>query len=442
MNLRKRQSDAYRKTQQAGSGNGPEDGLADGPAASPGKPGSRKGGADSPARQAAQRQPAQPGEGGQKPAPEEARSGSDGETVRRGRTGRGSERAAVEQARRISGLVKVTADGEASPQGVKKVARFLMAVGRDEAAAVLRHLKHEEIEAVLREIMTISRLGRAEADEIVAEFGRVVRERALSPQGGPDVAQQMLEKAFGTDVAASILQRVAPQPKGRAFQFLEDLEPQQLVALAREESPAVIGLILAYLSPERGAAVIARLDEQVRQQVLLRIARMERVENDVLLRVEEALRDKIRTHGRIVTEELDGKAALARILRTMSPTDGSYVLDALRDEEPEVFREIKDELFTIDTLLLIADSDLQRVLRDFSDRDVAVILKGKSEDIRAKVLRNVSERRRSIIAEEYAHLGPMLRRDVEKTEREFIGFLRRMEETGEIVVRSEHERYV
>lgn len=414
MDLSKRQADAYRKAQHAGNSKTPGISSGDGESDSP--PGGPTA-AD-----------------GQKPPQERARTG-------RSAAGSG-ERDAAEQARRISGLVKVTSDGEASPQGVKKVARFLMAVGKDEAAAVLRHLSQEEIEAVLREVTAVSRLGRAEADEVLTEFGRVVRERALSPQGGPDVARRMLETAFGTDVAASILDRVVPQPQGRAFQFLEDLEPQQLVALAREESPAVIALILAHLSPERGAAVIARLDEERRQQVLLRIARMDRVDGDVLLRVEEALRDKIRTHGRIVTEELDGKAALARILRTMAPADGAYVLDALRDEEPEVFREIKDQLFTIDTLLFIDDTDLQRVLRDFSDRDVAIILKGKSEDIRAKVLRNVSERRRAVIAEEYTHLGPMLRRDVEKSEREFIGYLRRLEETGELIVRTEDERYI
>ncbi|TVR30191.1 MAG: flagellar motor switch protein FliG [Spirochaetaceae bacterium] len=346
------------------------------------------------------------------------------------------------QARAVSALVKVGSDGARSERGVKKVARFLMAVGKDEAAVILRHLDESEIEAVLREITAVSRLGREEAGEILAEFGRAVRQRRLEPQGGADVAHQMLEQAFGSDVAEKIFSRVVPQPAARAFAFLEDLEPQQLMVIAKEESPAAIALILAHLTPASASEVISRLSDEVRQEVLLRIARMQRVDNEVLSRVEESLREKIRSHGRVVTQEVDGMATLARILRTMGAAEGGEVMRALRQEEPDIYDEIQDRLFTIETLLLIEDTDLQRVLRDFSDRDIAVILKGKSEDIRAKVLRNVSERRRSIIADEYAHLGPLPRTDVDRASSEFIDYLRRLEDSGELLVRHQDEEYI
>ncbi|TVQ41277.1 MAG: hypothetical protein EA384_00715 [Spirochaetaceae bacterium] len=353
-----------------------------------------------------------------------------------------TRRDAEQQARVVSGLVKVGSDGTPSEKGVGKVARFLMAVGKQEAAAILRHLSEPEIEAVLREITAISHLGREEAGEILSEFGHVARQRKLEPQGGAAVARRMLEQAFGVDVAEKIFSRVVPQPKGRAFEFLEDLEPQQLMVIAREESPAAIALILAHLTPASASAVISRLPEDVRREVLLRIARMERVDNEVLSKVEESLREKIRTHGRVVTESVDGRATLARILRTMGPTEGSAVLSSLREAEPEIYSDIQDRLFTIETLLLIEDTDLQRVLREFSDHDIAVILKGKSEDIRAKVLRNVSERRRTIIAEEYAHLGPLPRRDVDRAAGEFINYLKRLEQSGDLLVRHEDEEYV
>ncbi len=345
-------------------------------------------------------------------------------------------------ARSVAGLLKVGSDGTRAAKGVSKVARFLMAVGKDEAAAVLRHLSEAEVEAVLREITTISRLGAAEAAEILGEFGRERLKRRLEPQGGAEVARQMLDRAFGIDVGRMIFERIAPRESGRAFEFLEDLEPQQLAVIAREESPAAIALIAAHLSPRSAAALIDRLPDDTRALVIRRIARMERVDTDVLARVEESLREKIRSHATADTEEVDGMGALARILRTMGAAEGSEILRDLQSDEPEIFEQIQDRLFTIESLLLIDDQDLQKVLREFSDRDIALVLKGKTEEIRGRIIKNVSERRRIIIAEEYTHLGPVPRRDVDVASRAFLEHLRRLEEEGEIVVRRETDEYV
>lgn len=347
-----------------------------------------------------------------------------------------------EPSRTVAGLLKVAGDGEPPARGVSKVARFLMAVGKDEAAAVLRHLSETEVEAVLREITTVSKLKASEAAEILHEFGREQRRRRLEPQGGAEVARQMLNRAFGIDVGQMIYDRIAPKESGRAFEFLEDLEPQQLATIARDESPAAIALIAAHLSPRSAASLIDRLPDETRALVVRRIAHMERVDTDVLARVEESLREKIRAHAGPETEEVDGMGALARILRTMNPTQGSEILRTLQTDEPGIFDQIQDRLFTIESLLLIDDQDLQKVLREFSDRDIALILKGKTEEIRGRILKNVSERRRIIIAEEYTHLGPVPRPDVDSAARAFLEHLRRLEEQGEIVVRRETDEYV
>jgi flagellar motor switch protein FliG len=349
---------------------------------------------------------------------------------------------AAAQARKVAGLLKVGSGGEPTSKGAGKVARFLMAIGKQEAAAILRHLSETEVEAVLREITTISRLGKAEAADILKEFGRVAQERKLAPQGGADVARQMLDRAFGVDVAQMIFERVVPARSGRAFEFLEDLEPQQLMVIAKEESPAAIALIAAHLSPHKAAQLISRLSDEVRPEVVRRIVKMQRVDGDVLTRVEQSLREKIRSHATTSTEEVDGMGTLARILRTMRPSEGTDILRTLENDEPEIFDQIQDRLFTIETLLLIDNTGLQKVLREFSDRDIALILKGKTEEIRARVLENVSDRRRVIIAEEYSHLGPVPRRDVEIASREFLDYLRKMEESGDIVVRRHDDEYV
>jgi flagellar motor switch protein FliG len=166
---------------------------------------------------------------------------------------------------------------------------------------------------------------------------------------------------------------------------------------------------------------------------------MESVDGVVLERMADVLRERIRTGGTTVTEELDGRAALAEILRRMAPGSEEEILSELPAEVSEAIRE---RLFTVDSLLQIRDQDLQEILRDYGDHDIALVLKGKAEPIRAKILRNVSERRRTLIAEEYAHLGPRPQREIASVTRDFLAHLRRLEEQGRLLVRDRGDEYI
>lgn len=353
------------------------------------------------------------------------------------------KRDAVENA---AGLLRLTRGSDIGDKPRRKVAELLVLLGKEEAAGVLRHLDPETIEQISAEIAQLESVGKEEAAAVLAEFGLKSVNRAAGRSGGAAAAREILDLAFGAERGAAILEKVVPGASGRPFDFMVDLEPAQIQLLLRHESAPVISLILAHLPPRLSAAVLSGassgMPSEVRREVIRRIARMQKVDMEVLARIEASLKERLRTQGKVVTSEIDGKQALAQILRHLAPSDEKEILDGISSELPELGDQIRERLFTIDTLLAIDDSGLQMVLRDMADRDIAVILKGRSDEIRSKIMRNVSARRQTFIMDEYHQLGPMPKREVDKVTKEFIALLRQLEDEGDIVVRRGDERYI
>ncbi|HSV57031.1 MAG TPA: flagellar motor switch protein FliG [Magnetospirillaceae bacterium] len=317
--------------------------------------------------------------------------------------------------------------------GTEKAAKFLLLLGQEEAAKVIRHMKPEEIERVSRAIAKIDRIDTAEANDILIEFGWLVKTQGASIEGGPQTARNMLAAAFGDDKAREFIRKAVPET-AKPFQFLNDFDRKELASLFRGESPEVMSVLLPYLDPRLASALIVGLSESMRSEVVRRIARLEKVDPDVLLRMEEVVREKIRRAGHSATEEVDGRTALASILRHLDTELEENILDRLGEENRELSDSIRERLFTLDDIMRVPDREVQKRLRDLSEREIALVLKGKSAAFRDKLFQNVSQTRRIIIQEEYDILGAQRREDVEKGTRDFLGWFKKRWEDGELAL--------
>ncbi|MFZ4615747.1 MAG: flagellar motor switch protein FliG [Rectinemataceae bacterium] len=341
---------------------------------------------------------------------------------------------AIDQAEAKASVFLKTGDDP----GVIKAAKFLLLLGAEEASQVLAHLSQEEIEAVSREILGIKSIDAIEANDILAEFGWLVKTKGYTIEGGPETAERMLTAAFGRDRAQALLRRASPDSL-RPFRFLNDFEPKELQLILKEESPQVMAVIIPYIDPKRASGLIERLSEELRIDIVKRIARIEKVSPDILRRIEEGLKDRIRKIGTITTEEVDGKAALANILRHVDTRMEGRVLEALDEENPELSKSVREFLFTLEDVVRVANRDLQKALRDFQDKDLALILKGRSDEFRDKLLSNVSTNRRELILDEYRVLGAVRRDDADEAARSLLVYLKKAWDVGDIVLEGEEE---
>jgi flagellar motor switch protein FliG len=327
-------------------------------------------------------------------------------------------------------LIKTLETGPRGPGESKfrRAAKFLILIGAEEAAKILPRLEPEQIESLSREIASIRGVGPEEGEEILGEF-RALRSAPLrsgGAAGGPEAARRILHAAFGAEKGEALLEKALPPGGERPFAFLEDLGPEQAGLLLRGESPAVKALILSRLSPGLSAKILAAGPPGDRAELARRIARGGQVSPEVLRRAAEVLKEKARSLGQTAGaegREIDGPGTLAEILRHGDYSFGGRILQNLEEQDPALGRKLRDGMLSLDDVPGMDDRVLQEKLKTMGDRDIALLLKGRSRDFAEKLLSNVSSGRRQGIGEEGELMGPVPRRDTEEAARSFLDWL-------------------
>ncbi|MDR1904066.1 MAG: flagellar motor switch protein FliG [Treponema sp.] len=320
----------------------------------------------------------------------------------------------------------------------RKVAKFLILIGSEEAAKILARLEPAQVEAIAREVALIRGISQEEAEEILGEFRMLLAASyglgGLS-QGGIEAARKLLYEAFGPEKGEVLLHHSVPDSRENPFGFLGDYSGDQIAALLRDESPAAAALILSRLTPELSAATLARIPREQKLEIVVRIARLEQTSPDVLERVASALREKIRRAGQDGRDsEVDGMTALAAILKHSDISFGDTILEQLADHDPDLTKDLKDRLYTLEDIIRAEDRPLQEKLRAMSDRDIVLLLKGRSDDFTQKICSNLSSNRRSRVLEEAALIGKVPPKEAGAVARDFLAWFRIGREEGRIIM--------
>lgn len=340
------------------------------------------------------------------------------------------------------GLLKVPGAAGEEDGIYRRVAKFLVIIGVDEAAKIIPHLTEEQTEKIIPEIATIRSIEPEEATQILEEFDSLVKK--AREEGGIETARNILTKAYGTKKAEDLLSRSVKFPEGKPFDYLEDADPERIALLISGESVGVQALVLSQIEPKKAAAVINSFDVQKKKDIILRLAKMKPVAPEVLEEINKSLHEKMLTQNTENSRNLDGRGVLAQILKRMSPSAESGIINTLSEQDPELGADLRRRLFTEEDVIGSDDRFIQNKLHSMEDKDIAILIHAKSDDFRNKILKNVSKTRGEIILDEERLAGTILRRDSEAITSAFFSYLRRAWENGDLRVsgRDEDEVYV
>ena len=323
----------------------------------------------------------------------------------------------------------------------RRVAKFLMLIGVDEAAKILPHLTDEQTEKIIPEIASIRYVEPDEAKEILEEFQGLVKQ--AREEGGIDTARTILEKAFGTHKADVILEKTATQISGKPFEYLAEADSERVSFLLKDESNAVKALVLSYLNPKVSAQVINGMETEDKKDVVMRLAKLTKISPEIVQRVDKALQEKMNHLATSKSDSIDGKNILAQILKRMSPEAEEGILANLAEADSALGEDLRERLFTTEDIINADDRFIQDKLRDMDEEEIAYLIASKTEDFRAKILDNVSENRRKSILETEKFLYPMRKSDCEKATSQFFSTLRRAYEEGNLYIKGrDDELYV
>ena len=220
----------------------------------------------------------------------------------------------------------------------------------------------------------------------------------------------------------------------RPFEFVRKTDPSQVLNFIQDEHPQTIAMILSYLTPGQAAMIMSALTPETQADVAKRIATMDRTSPDVIKEVERVLERKLSS---LINQDytiVGGVDAIVSILNTVDRSTEKHIMESLEIEEPELADEIRKKMFVFEDIMLLDDRAIQRVLRDVDNNDLSVALKGANEDVQNTIFKNLSKRLASMIKEDMEFMGPVRMKDVEEAQQKIVGIIRKLEDSGEIVI--------
>lgn len=321
---------------------------------------------------------------------------------------------------------------------IRKAAVLLMSLPEDEAGKLLSKLTPKQVELVTVEIARIGSVTGDEQEAAIVEFADANPSSVMVNAGGLDLAKTLVEKALGKNASGTI-ENVRQQIEAVPFGFLQRVDSQHLLTFIIDEHPQTIALILTHLPPAKAAEVIGGLPSERQLAVIRRIAHMGQTNPEIIHEVEQGLEHRMASVMSQQFETAGGVESVAEILNVTDRATERGLLENLAQEDPDLVEEIRRLMFVFEDIGKFSSKDIQTVLKNVESSQWAMALKTASEDLKQKILGNMSQRAADMLREEMDYLGPVRRSAVEQMQQQIVDVVRRLEDSGEITVSSNDE---
>lgn len=326
----------------------------------------------------------------------------------------------------------------------QKSATILMILGEELAAKVMQFLNHKEVQKISSAMMGLPQLTQEQLKNILNECQTTLDDCAVLNTDTNGYLRKVLEKSIGSDKANRLLDELLDtdiEDTTDGLKMLNFVDAARAVDLVKKEHPQIIATILVHLNRDLAAEILNLFDDQLRNDVMLRIATFGGVEPSAL----EVLSTSLSTllHGQnIKLNNMGGIRTAAEIINLMKSQQEELVINALRDYDNELAQKIIDEMFLFENLIDVDDRSIQRLLKEVDNETLIIAMKGATETLREKLLANMSQRAASILREDLENRPPVRLSQVETEQKKILVIARRLAETGEMILTSGDDEYV
>lgn len=318
--------------------------------------------------------------------------------------------------------------------GKQKAAALLIALGTDVSAQVLKHMREHDIDRVTTEIFSMERIAHEVREQVLDECVDLARAQGFISSGGVEYAKDMLAQALGPQRANEVIARLVTSFRNEPFDFVRMTDPSQVVGFIQDERPQTIALVLAHLHPSVAAAILTRLDRELQAEVALRMATMDRTTPEAIEQVEQTLKKRLSSVLNQDYSSVGGVEFLVKVLTQVNRTTEKIIMQSLEETDPALAEEIRKQMFVFEDIVKLDDRSIQRVLREIDNKELALAMRGASEDVKEKIFRNMSNRAAQMLKEDMEVGGPVRLRTVEDAQHRIVAVVRRLDEAEEIVI--------
>ncbi len=318
--------------------------------------------------------------------------------------------------------------------GLQKTAIVLLALGEKFTSEAFKRMERQEIMTVSKAMLETESVPREEVLAVLKEFNEALAYGAELLIGGPDTVKRLLTKTLDSETAKYIMDSLDLATGPTPFQELENVSPKILSQILRNEHPQTLALIIGHLHPDQAAELIQNLPSGVRAEVLMRLAKLEAVAEEMLMEVDKVLQSQLIAIGGKEGKKVGGVNAVAEILNAVDRATEEEVLSEIEEESTQMAEDIRNLMFVFEDIKTIDDRSIRELLKEVSNEDLTLSLKGASDALMDKFLSNLSERASAMIREDLEIMGPVKLADVEGAQQNIVKTVRRLEDEGKIAI--------
>jgi flagellar motor switch protein FliG len=318
--------------------------------------------------------------------------------------------------------------------GTDRAALLLLALGEDKAAAVLKHMGPKEVQKVGSAMATMSNVGRDQLVTVLDEFNTRVQDQTALGVGAEDYIRKAMVEALGEEKASGLMDRILLGSSSKGLEALKWMDARAVAEMIKQEHPQIQAIVLSYLDNDHAAAVLGFFPQNVRHDVLLRIATLDGVQPSALQELDLILESQFSGNQSMQSSSVGGVKAAANILNFVDSAIESEVMESIKEVDEEIGQQIQDLMFVFDNLIDVDDRGIQALLREVASETLILALKGADEELKEKIFKNMSKRAAEMMRDDLENKGPVRLSEVEGAQKEILSIARRMADAGDIVL--------
>lgn len=337
----------------------------------------------------------------------------------------------------VSSVPELQIATSAGFDGLEKAAMLMLIAGEDHARILFDKLKLDEIKDIMQKMSTLGRITSNDVEKLLRDFKNVMGAGA-GVVGSYDTARELLSKILDEEKVSLIMKDIGGPAGGNIWEKLSKVDESILATFLRNEYPQTIAVVLSKLRTDHAARVMAQLPKEVTIEAMMRMLRLESVQEEIMMDVEELLRAEfvLNASG---TPPPDQHEVLAEIFNHLDRASETTFLGMLEERNKESAELVRALMFTFDDLIKLDGPAVQILLRNVNNAKLGLALKGAKEELRELFLKNMSERAAKILREDMENMGPVRLRDVEEAQAEIVGSAKQLMDSGEIMIASDND---
>ncbi len=320
----------------------------------------------------------------------------------------------------------------------RKLAIFFTSIPREKSIAVMKHFSIRSMELIAAEIRNLKDIDKETRDAVFNEISEKLA-GGIAPTGGEDVALTLLAGAIGEDEAKKVLERAKPK-KPKPFSTLSNVQGQDLATILSKEQASTASIILGFFSSKRTAEVLSFLDEGIRSEIVMHLAKNRDVDSDIVEKIEEVFIKKVavsidKNEDEVYSKQ-GGPEFIADIFQAIDRELEDELMGALQEESADIAEKIRDLMFTFEDILKFEDSEIQKILREVPMEKLVIALRGAPKNLFDKFANNLSKRAKENMQEEMDLMGKVKKSEIEAERKGIVGVIRALEASGDLSIAS------